>query len=43
MLGVGVLGERVTGTGALGAALVLSGLVLLAWRAPRPVPAVATA
>ena len=43
VLGVGVLGERVTGAGALGAALVLSGLVLLAVRAPRPVPAVATA
>jgi drug/metabolite transporter, DME family len=42
-LGVGVLGERVTGAGSLGAALVLGGLVLLALRAPRPVPAVATA
>jgi DME family drug/metabolite transporter len=42
VLGVGVLGERVTGAGALGAALVLGGLVLLA-RTPRPAPAVATA
>jgi DME family drug/metabolite transporter len=43
VLGVGVLGERVTGAGAAGAALVLGGLVLLALRGPRPVPAVATA
>jgi DME family drug/metabolite transporter len=35
-LGVGVLGERVTGGGALGAALVLGGLVLLALRPARP-------
>ncbi len=32
-LGVGVLGERITGGGALGAALVLGALVLLALRA----------
>ena len=41
-LGVFVLGERVTGAGALGAALVLGGLVLLALRpARRPLPTVA--
>jgi DME family drug/metabolite transporter len=43
VLGVGVLGERVTGAGALGASLVLGGLMVLALRAPRPSPAVATA
>jgi drug/metabolite transporter, DME family len=43
ILGVGVLGEQITGTGALGAALVLGGLVLLALRAPHPAPAAATA
>jgi DME family drug/metabolite transporter len=43
MLGVGVLGERLTGPGALGAALVLSGLVLLALRGPRPAPVPAAA
>jgi drug/metabolite transporter, DME family len=43
VLGVGVLGERVTGAGALGAALVLGGLVLLALRTPRPIPVAATA
>jgi len=43
VLGVGVLGEQVTGAGALGAALVLGGLVLLAVRAQRPVPVAATA
>jgi drug/metabolite transporter, DME family len=42
-LGVGVLGERVTGAGALGAALVLGGLVVLALRGPRPAAAMATA
>ena len=35
-LGVFVLSERVTGGGAIGAALVLGGLVLLALRPPRP-------
>jgi drug/metabolite transporter, DME family len=41
-LGVGVLGERVTGGGALGAALVLGALVLLALRpSPRPLRAMA--
>jgi DME family drug/metabolite transporter len=43
MLGVFVLGEQVTGAGALGASLVLGGLVLLALRLPRPAPAPATA
>ena len=43
VLGVGVLGERITGAGALGATLVLGGLFVLAARAPRPVAAAATA
>ena len=43
LLGVGVLGERITGAGAFGATLVLGGLFLLAARAPRPVAAAATA
>ena len=38
LLGVLVLGERVTGSGAIGAALVLGGLVLLALRPPAAVP-----
>jgi DME family drug/metabolite transporter len=37
-LGVVVLGEHLTGAGGLGAALVLSGLLVLAARAPRPAP-----
>jgi hypothetical protein len=43
VLGVFVLGEQVTGAGALGATFVLGGLVLLALRLPRPTPAPATA
>ena len=38
-LGVFVLGERVSGAGALGATLVLGALVLLAARPPRRRPA----
>lgn len=37
-LGTVVLGEQVTGAGALGAALVLGGLLVLAIRPPRPAP-----
>ena len=43
LLGVSLLGERLTGGGALGAALVLSGLLVLAVRLPRPATAPATA
>jgi DME family drug/metabolite transporter len=43
VLGVGVLGEAVSGVSALGATLVLAGLVVLALRIPRPVPAPAPA
>ena len=43
ILGVGVLGERITGAGALGAALVLCGLGLLALRPPHPAPVAAAA
>jgi DME family drug/metabolite transporter len=41
LLGAAVLGERLTALSALGAALVLAGLLVLAVRAPGPVPAVA--
>jgi DME family drug/metabolite transporter len=43
LLGVAVVGERLTGTGAVGAALVLGGLLALAARPPRPAPLPATA
>jgi DME family drug/metabolite transporter len=43
LLGVAVVGERITGTGALGAALVLGGLLALAARPPRPAPLPAAA
>jgi drug/metabolite transporter, DME family len=43
LLGVAVLGERLPAAGVLGAALVLSGLLALAVRAPRPTPLPATA
>jgi DME family drug/metabolite transporter len=43
LLGVAVVGERLTGAGALGAALVLGGLLALAARPPRPEPLPAAA
>jgi drug/metabolite transporter, DME family len=43
LLGVVVVGERLSATGALGAALVLSGLLALAARPPRTAPLPATA
>ena len=43
LLGVSVLGEPLSGGGALGAALVLGGLLVLAVRVPRVAPAPATA
>jgi len=43
LLGVAVVGERLPAGGAVGAALVLSGLLALAIRAPRPAPLPATA
>jgi DME family drug/metabolite transporter len=43
LLGVIVLGERMTGAGALGAALILAGLLALALRSPVPAPAPAPA
>jgi DME family drug/metabolite transporter len=43
ILGVAVVGERLPAGGAIGAALVLSGLLALAIRAPRPAPLPATA
>ena len=39
LLGVSLLGERLGGGGALGAALVLGGLLVLAVRVPRHAPA----
>jgi len=38
LLGIALLGEQLGGTGALGAALVLGGLLLLAARPARPAP-----
>ncbi len=38
LLGIALLGEQLGGTGALGAALVLGGLLLLAVRPSRPAP-----
>jgi drug/metabolite transporter, DME family len=38
LLGVVVLGERLTGAGALGAALILAGLLALGLRRPSPTP-----
>jgi len=38
LLGIALLGEQIGGTGALGAALVLGGLLLLAVRPSRPAP-----
>jgi DME family drug/metabolite transporter len=43
LLGVVVLGERLTGAGALGATLILAGLLALAARRPTPAPAPAAA
>jgi DME family drug/metabolite transporter len=42
LLGAAVLGERLTGAAGCGAGLVLAGLLVLSWRAPRPGAAVAT-
>jgi DME family drug/metabolite transporter len=41
LLGAAVLGERLTAVSGCGAGLVLAGLLVLAWRAPRPRAAVA--